>query len=112
MTNWLPEEAVSAAFDWLREASDVVAAAKINMLRKEFMAKKIHAKLFRAAEGSIDARKAWATDHDDYARAMEEYFQAAELWEQLMDRRNKCEACLEAWRTQEASQRGVVRASR
>lgn len=112
MTQWLPQEAVDAAFDWLREASDVVAAAKINMLRKEFRAKKAHAALFRVAEGSIEARKAWATDHEDYERAMEEYFQAAELWEQILDRRNKCEATIEAWRSQEASQRGVIRSSR
>jgi enterochelin esterase-like enzyme len=112
MTNWLPEEAVSLAFDWLREASEVVAAAKINVSRKEFRAKKVYAKLFRVADGNIEARKAWAMDHPDYEAAMEEYFEAAEIWEQMQDRRNKCEACLEAWRTQEASQRGLIRSSR
>lgn len=112
MINWLPEEAVQAAFDWLREASDVVAAAKVNVLRKEFQAKKIHAKLFRNAEGSIEARKAWATDHSDYETAMEAYFQAVEIWEQMLDRRNKCEATIEAWRSQEASQRNLVRGAR
>jgi hypothetical protein len=112
MSSWLPEEAVHAAFDWLKEASDVVAAAKINMLRKEFRAKKVHASLFRHADGNIETRKAWATDHPDYEQAMEEYFQAAELWEQILDRRNKCEATIEAWRSQEASQRGVIRSAR
>jgi hypothetical protein len=112
MSSWLPEEAVEAAFQWLREASDVVAAAKVNVLRKEFRAKKVHAKLFRIADGSVDARKAWATDHPDYEQAMEEYFEASELWEQMLDRRNKCEATIEAWRSQEASQRGLIRSAR
>jgi len=112
MSSWIPEEAVQAAFDWLREASDVVAAAKVNVLRKEFAAKKVHARLFRFGEGSVEARKAWATDHEDYERAMNAYFEASEIWEQMLDRRNKREACLEAWRTQEASQRGMVRSAR
>lgn len=112
MSSWLPEEAVQAAFDWLREASDVVAAAKVNVLRKEFMAKKVHARLFRHAEGSIELRKAWATDHPEYEAAMNAFFEASELWEQMLDHRNKCEATIEAWRSQEASQRSVIRSAR
>lgn len=112
MSTWLPEEAVHNAFEWLKEASDVVAAAKVNVLRREFAAKKVHARLFRFGEGSIEARKAWATDHEDYEKAMNAYFEASEIWEQMLDRRNKCEACIEAWRSEQASQRGLVRSVR
>lgn len=110
--SWIPEEAIQAAFDWLREASDVVAAARVNVLRKEFLAKKTHARLFRNAEGSIELRKAWATDHPDYEAAMNAYFEASEIWEAMLDSKNKKEATIEAWRSQEASQRGVIRSGR
>lgn len=110
--HWIPDEAIEAAFEWLKQSSEVVAAARVNVLRKEFMAKKVHAGLFRHADGSVEARKAWATDHEKYAQAMEEYFQAVEIWETLQDQRNKCEATIEAWRSQEASQRGVIRSAR
>jgi hypothetical protein len=112
MSFQIPEEAVAQAFDWLKEASDVVAAAKVNVLRKDFAAKKTHARLFRFAEGSIELRKAWATDHPDYEAAMNAYFEASEIWEQMLDRRNKCEAVIEAWRTEQASQRGLIRSGR
>lgn len=105
----IPEAAVQAAFDWLVAESATFAAARANVLRKEYAAKKIFAKLFRAADGSVEMRKAWAMCHDDYAQAMEDVFTAEETWTLMQDQKNKAEAILEAWRTQEASQRAVHR---
>lgn len=103
----IPEEAVQAAFDWLLSSSNDVAAARANLIRAEFKAKKVHARIFLRATGSVESRKAQATDHPDYEEAMERVFVAEETWTRLQDQRSKAEAILEAWRTQEASQRAI-----
>lgn len=107
MRNLIPEEAVQAAFDWLREESDIVGAARANLVRAEFQAKRVHARLMKDAEGAMELRKAKATDHPEYAAVMENLARAEGIWETLKDKRSKAEAILEAWRTQEASQRGL-----
>jgi hypothetical protein len=107
MRDLIPEEAVQAAFDWLRENSQVVGGARANLIRAEFRAKRVHARLMRHATGAMELRKAQATDSEEYAEAMEQLARAEEIWETLKDKRSKAEAILEAWRTQEASQRGL-----
>ena len=107
MSNFIPDEAVQAGFDWLREKSDVVGAARANVVRCEYKAKRVLARLMKQAEGAMELRKAKAIDNDEYAEAMEDLARAEGIWETLKDRRSKAEAILEAWRTQEASQRGL-----
>lgn len=107
MRNLIPEEAVQAAFDWLNQNSDLVGGARANLIRAEYKAKRIHARIMRHEQGAMELRKAKATDSDEYAAAMEDLAHAEGVWETLKDRRSKAEAILEAWRTQEASQRGL-----
>jgi len=107
MTLYIPDEAVQAGFDWLRERSDIVGAARANVVRAEYKAKRVMARLMRHATGAMELRKAQAIDSDEYAEAMENLARAEEIWESLKDKRSKAEAILEAWRTQEASQRGL-----
>jgi hypothetical protein len=105
----ISQDVLDSAFNWLLKSSDEIASARGNSVRMEYKAKRVFARLFRHAEGSVEMRKAFAMDHDEYAEAMENVAIAEETWERAKDQRNRCELILETWRTQEASQRAITR---
>lgn len=107
MSKLLSDEIVQTAFDWLLKSSDEIAMARGNTIRAEFKAKKVFARLFMLADGSVEARKSWAQCHDEYAVAMENVAVAEETWERARDQRNRAELIIEAYRTMEASERAV-----
>lgn len=112
MSGMIPEEALNGAFDYLANSSEEIGNAKGNLVRREFRAKRVFAKLYRIAEGNVEARKAFAMCHEDYAVAMEELAVAEETMERLRDQRNRAELILEVYRTQQATERMVGRAVR
>jgi hypothetical protein len=101
----LDDAAVEAAYKWLNESSEEIALARAEVLRKEFRAKKVFARLVLHAAGSVEIRKAIATTHEEYEAAMEEYFEASRVWELMQDQRNRAETIGKAWQTAEASGR-------
>jgi spermidine/putrescine-binding protein len=101
----LDDAAVEAAYKWLNESSEEIALAWATVLRKEYRAKKVHARLVRHGSGAMELRKAVATDHEEYETAMEEYFEAARVWELMKDQRDRARAIGDAWRTAESSGR-------
>ena len=105
----IPNEAVEMAFLYLNNSSEEIAAARANMIRAEYKAKRVFARMFMAASGSVEARKAMATDSEEYAEAMERIAIAEETWERMTDQRNRAKLILEAWRTREATERAVSR---
>lgn len=109
----LTQEQVQAAFDVLTKSSADAGAARAMVIRTEYKAKKVFARLFRAApSGNVEERKAWATMHDEYEAAMMSYADAEERWEAIKDERNKAELVMEAWRTMSSNERTVMRATR
>jgi hypothetical protein len=103
----LSDDVVQMAFDYLKTGSEEIAMARANVIRAEYAAKRVSARLFKASEGSVDMRKASATDHKDYAEAMERLAVAEETWERMKDQRNRAQLILDAWRTMESSDRSV-----
>lgn len=103
----LTDDVVQMAFDYLKNGSEEIALARANVIRAEYAAKRVFSRLFKKSDGSVDMRKATATDHEDYAKAMEHLALAEETWERVRDQRNRAELILEAWRTAEASDRSV-----
>ena len=103
----ITDDAVEMAFKYLHSSSEEIAVARANRIRAEYQAKRVFARLFRHADGNIEMRKAYATDHDDYAAAMERVAKSDETWELMSDQRNRAELILEAWRTAEASERVI-----
>jgi predicted ribonuclease toxin of YeeF-YezG toxin-antitoxin module len=101
----LDDAAVEAAYKWLNESSEEIALARAEHLRKEYKAKRVHARLVKHGTGAMDLRKAVATDHEEYAAAMEDYFEASRVWDLMQDQRERAKAICEAWRTAEASGR-------
>lgn len=109
----LTREQVQAAFDVLTQPSANVGAARAMVIRTKYKAEKVWARLFRTSpEKTIDARKAWADEHDEYDAAMEAYAAAEGRWEELKDQKNKAELVMEAWRTMSSNERSVMRATR
>lgn len=105
----ISEAAVDGAFDWLLSASDEIAAARGNKVRKDYQAKRIFARMFKHAEGNIEMKKAIAMDSDEYAAAMEDVAIAEETWSRMDDQRNRAVLIIEAWRTLQASRRAIDR---
>ena len=112
MGKLLTEEVIDSAFQWLLASSEEIAMARGNVIRTEFKAKKTHARLYLQATGTIESKKAQATDSPEYEVAMEAYATAMEVWERAQDQRNRAELIIEAYRTEQASERALGRATR
>ena len=108
----ITDDMIEAAVAWLNSNSDDISQARGALIRAEYRVKRVHARLFLAAEGSIDVRKAKATCEPEYDAACEDHAAAEARWEELKDKRNKLELLTEAWRTQSSNERGIVRAGR
>lgn len=112
MTQLITEAMAQAAFDWLASNSDEIAQARGALIRAEYRTKKVWAKQFLEATGSVDVRKATATCSEIYYGACDAHAEAEAHWEKMKDQRNKYELLIEAWRTQQSNERGIMRAAR
>lgn len=106
----LTEEQVQSAFDWLLESGAQIAAARAMVLRCEYRAKAVRARMeLNAPDGPMDRKKAWALCQTEYQKACEDHVEAIHEWERLSDQRNKVQLILECWRTMQANDRGLRR---
>lgn len=108
----ITDDMAQAAFDWLASNSDDVAQARGAAIRAEYRVKKVFMKQFLKAEGSMDVRKATATCSPEYEDACEDHAAADAAWEAKKDQRNKFELLIEAWRTMQSNERGLMMATR
>jgi len=105
-TRLISDEWIEEALNYLATASDQTAAARANRVRAEFNRKQTRARLILSSpESSVAIRDAWAEAHRDYATACDEEVAAIEADEWHRSQRNKCDAIIEAWRTEQASHR-------
>ena len=105
-TRLISDEWIEEALNYLATASDQTAAARANRVRAEFNRKQIRARLILSSpESSVAMRDAWAESHRDYATACDEEVAAIEADEWHRAQRNKCDAIIEAYRTEQASLR-------
>lgn len=99
---------VSAAFDWLNDHAGPAAAAKAELIRAEHNVKRVKARLFLAAPpGNIAEREAFALTQDDYGAAVDREAEAARNDEFFRRERDKCQALIEAWRTEQSNFRAM-----
>lgn len=109
MTVLISDNLVQAAFDWLRENAAPSAAAKAARIRAEHNTKRVKAKQFLEASGSVAERDATAIASDEYLEAVDGEASAVEADEFHRNQRNKAEAIIEAWRTEQASMRAIAK---
>jgi len=86
--------------------TDVTAAQlKVEVSRKEYIAKKVRARMFLQASGNNEERKAQAETSAEVEAAESERFAAEAEFEKLKAKRLTEELVIEVWRSLEASRR-------
>ena len=102
----ISDQAIEEALNYLATSVEITAAARANRIRTEFVRKQTRAMLMlRSPESSAAMREAWAESHVDYKAACEQEAQAVEADEWHRAKRNQCDMVIEAWRTEQASNR-------
>jgi hypothetical protein len=102
----ISDEWIENALEYLSTCSDKIAAARGQRVRAEFMRKQTRARLMLSSpESSAAMREAWAECHKDYIAACEDEAKAVEEDEWHRSQRNKADTVIEAWRTEQASNR-------
>ena len=101
MPKLITDEAIEEALNYLATNADTAAAARGGRLRAEFERKRIKSRLIlQSNEKSLGLREAWAECHPDYMNACEAEVKALEADEYYRNKRNACDAIIEAWRTE------------
>lgn len=102
------EKMIHAAFDWLEDHASPAAAAKAERIRAEYGTKRVKARLFlEAPAGNISERDAWAMVQADFGTAVDREAEAVRNDEFFRAERTKCEAIIEAWRSEQANFRAM-----
>lgn len=106
MSTLITDDMVETALKTLATTARETAAARAIRLRCEFRRKATRARLLLASpEKTSDARAAWAECHQDYDDACEQEVRAVEKDERLRAERSDAAIVIEAWRTEQASNR-------
>ena len=90
---------VEKALARLAETDQPCADLKADVERSKYRAKAIHSAIFKMESGTVAERQAIADCANDYADAMEEYYQAISLYEGMRNERNHQELFIEVWRS-------------
>lgn len=102
----ITDNMVETALRTLATTAKETAAARAIRLRAEFRRKRVRAQLLlRSGERTSEARSAWAESQDDYERACQAEVDAVENDERLRAERSDAAIIIEAWRTEQASNR-------
>jgi predicted transcriptional regulator len=99
------EKKLEAAMEFLAETDDHYAKIKALMLRCEIICKRVRARIYLTAEGSVESRKAAAEVHDEAIGADDTYIGALTEFESLKAKRSRAEIVIDVWRSLEASRR-------
>ena len=93
------------AFEYLRDTTDAMGAAKAELERSEILRKRVRRRHFIAAEGSVAQREALAEVHQETEGADERYVDAVAAFETLRAKRDLETIALDVWRTESANRR-------
>jgi len=93
------------ALKYLAESGEAAAAAKAERIRAEHGVKIAKARALLDAEGTAQIRDAMAVASKEYAIAVEREAEAVRQDEWHRTQRNKADAIIEAWRTENANRR-------
>lgn len=94
------------AFEYLRDTTAEIGAAKGELKRAEILCKRTRKRLFLAApEGAVAQREAFAEIHEDTVAADERYAKALVEFETIQAKREVETIALDVWRTECANRR-------
>lgn len=102
----IADEAIEEALNYLATSADIAAAARAARIRGEFERKRVRSRLIlQSNEKTMGLKEAWAECHPDYVAACEKEIEAVEADEFYRNKRNACDAIIEAWRSEQANNR-------
>lgn len=106
--NRLIEDAeMEKALDYLRDNARAIGQARKQLILKEKMVKHVVALLKKGFEGSQATREMEAYASDKYVKAITEEAEAAGQYEEMRALREAASAKIEAWRSEQATIRGM-----
>lgn len=109
MSNFITDDMVSAALDYLAQDPHPVAIARGDLTRAENRMKEVRSRCFLAESGSVEARKAGADIAPDYLKACDEFADANQSFEAARARMRWAETAIDVWRTANANARAAER---
>ena len=106
----IDEQSVESALPWLAEkVGSLAKAISDRKYLEDYKKGKLAMLLQEAPAGTVSAREAWATSHEDYQELLEGLRTAVEQEAELKHLFTIAEARIEVWRTIQANNRaGVV----
>ena len=105
-TKLIADEAIEEALNYLATTSETAAAARAALLRSQFERKRVRSRLvLQSNEKTVGLKECWAECHPDYLDACEAELKAYEADEYYRNKRNACDAIIEAWRSEQANNR-------
>lgn len=106
MTKFISDDMMEEALTFLATHSALGAEARSDRFRAEHARKRIRANLILASEEKTSGmREAWAEQHERYAEAVDDEAEAIRKDEYYRAERNRADAIIEAWRSEQANQR-------
>lgn len=103
------DKMVQDAFDWLQDHADTAAKARAEKIRAEYAVKVARALVFAESEGTVAERQAYADCAPSSRNAYDDEADAVEKDEWHRVNRSKCEAIIDAWRTEQSNLRSMGR---
>lgn len=106
MTQFISDDMMEEALTFLATHSSLGAEARSDRFKAEHARKRVRANLILSSEEKTSAMKeAWAEQHELYAEAVNNEADAIRNDEYLRAERNRADAVIEAWRSEQANQR-------
>jgi len=103
---FITDEMMEEALNFLAAHSEQGAEARANRFRAEHARKRVRANLILNSEEKTSAMKeAWAEQHSRYIQAVDDEAEAIKWDEYYRAERNRADAVIEAWRSEQANQR-------
>ena len=103
---FIKDDMMEEALNFLATHSENGAEARSNRFRAEHARKRIRANLILTSNEKTSAMKeAWAEQHELYVQAIEVEAEAIRYDEYFRAERNRADAIIEAWRSEQANQR-------
>lgn len=110
MADFITEDMVSDALEYLGQEPHPIAVAKGELTRAENERKAVRARMMLIANGkTVSEREATAEASDQYAQAIEREAKASEAHEGARAKIAWANAAIECWRTQNANIRAAER---
>jgi len=103
---FITDEMMEEALNFLAMSSEQGAEARANRFRAEHARKRVRANLILSSNHKTSAMKeAWAEQHEAYVEAVNNEAEAIKWDEYYRAERNRADALIEAWRSEQANQR-------